>query len=69
MQKFIKLDKTKEEMTKYCMRKAFKFIGDMKIKAKKKGSRSRKEDSEFLSLEMPFKYRIFKLEKILKIKQ
>jgi hypothetical protein len=26
--KFKKLRKTKEEMTKYCMRKAFKFVGD-----------------------------------------
>jgi hypothetical protein len=26
--KFKKLRKTKEEMTKYCMRKAFKFIAD-----------------------------------------
>ena len=26
MNKFAKLRKTKEEMTKYCMRKAFKYI-------------------------------------------
>mgnify|MGYP006898477533 CR=1 FL=1 len=28
VKKFRKLKKTKEEMTKYCMRKAFKFLAD-----------------------------------------
>ena len=28
MNKFKKLKKTKEEMTKYCMRKAFKYVND-----------------------------------------
>jgi hypothetical protein len=32
--KFRKLRKTKEEMTKYCMRKAFKFIADRTRKDK-----------------------------------
>jgi hypothetical protein len=32
--KFKKLRKTKEEMTKYCMRKAFKFIADRTRKDK-----------------------------------
>ena len=35
MQKFKKLKKTKEEMTKYCMRKAFKFIIDKERQEKK----------------------------------
>lgn len=45
-------------MTKYCMRKAFKFIGDLQIKPKKnRPSKSRKEDNDgCLSLQMPFKY-------------
>lgn len=51
MQKFIKLYKTKEEMTKYCMRKAFKFIGDLKTKARRKNSKTKKDDAEgYLSL-------------------
>ena len=33
--KFRKLRKTKEELTKYCMRKAFKFVSDQ---GKKEGS-------------------------------
>lgn len=37
--KFLKLRKTKEEMIKYCMRKAFKFIGDSK---KEKSGKSKK---------------------------
>lgn len=35
MPKFKKLKKTKEEMVKYCMRKAFKFIIDKGKKDKK----------------------------------
>lgn len=35
MHKFKKLKKTKEEMTKYCMRKAFKFVIDKEKKDKK----------------------------------
>lgn len=43
MPKFLKLRKTKEEMTKYCMRKAFKFIGELKTVARKKGSKISKK--------------------------
>jgi len=43
MRKFKKLKKTKEEMTKYCMRKAFKFVNDSKKGSKKKGSSSSKD--------------------------
>lgn len=38
--KFKKLRKTKEEMVKYCMRKAFKFVTD--LKKSPKSSRDRK---------------------------
>ena len=41
--KFLKLRKTKEEMIKYCMRKAFKFIGDTK---KEKSGKSKKEKND-----------------------
>ena len=41
MIKFKKLKKTKEEMTKFCMRKAFKFVNDSKKSTKKKSSSSR----------------------------
>ena len=39
------------------MRKAFKFIGDIKMKPKRKGSsKSRKDENDgCFSLEMPFK--------------
>ena len=43
MGKFKKLKKTKEEMTKFCMRKAFKFINDNKRNMKKKNCSSKKE--------------------------
>lgn len=36
MTKFKKLKKTKEEMTKFCMRKAFKFVNDEKKITKRK---------------------------------
>ena len=42
--KFKKLKKTKEEMTKYCMRKAFKHIGE--------GSRKEKTNSRDLEAYM-----------------
>ena len=38
MMKFKKLKKTKEEMTKFCMRKAFKFVNQAKRKQKKTNS-------------------------------
>lgn len=60
MNKFAKLRKTKEEMTKYCMRKAFKYISEMKTATKKKShSKNSKKDDTATSLsflEMPFKY-------------
>ena len=37
MGKFKKLKKTKEEMTKFCMRKAFKYANDSRKASKKKG--------------------------------
>lgn len=43
------------------MRKAFKFIGELKVNTKKRstGKSSKKEDSEaHLCLDMPFKYLI-----------
>lgn len=43
VRKFRKLRKTKEEMTKYCMRKAFKFLGD-----KHKRALDGRETGEFL---------------------
>ena len=44
MLKFKKLKKTKEEITKYCMRKAFKFIMDKEKKEKK----SSKDTDDFM---------------------
>lgn len=43
LRKFKKLKKTKEEMTKYCMRKAFKFLAD-----KYKKGLEGKETTDFL---------------------
>ena len=39
-------------MTKYCMRKAFKFIGDLKTKTRRKNSKTSKKDEAdgYLSL-------------------
>ena len=42
LEKFKKLKKTKEEMTKYCMRKVFKFIAD---KMRKDRTHNRDVDS------------------------
>ena len=59
MKKFKKLKKTKEEMTKYCMRKAFKFVNDSKKGSKKKGSSSSKDgkqEDESIEFQLPFKY-------------
>lgn len=44
VKKFKKLKKTKEEMTKYCMRKAFKFLAE-KYKKELDGSR---DSTDFL---------------------
>lgn len=44
VRKFRKLKKTKEEMTKYCMRKAFKFLAD-----KHKKVLDSKDTTEFLT--------------------
>ena len=46
MGKFKKLKKTKEEMTKFCIRKAFKFIHQMKRNQNKRNP-DQKTSKEF----------------------
>ena len=43
MTKFKRLKKTKEEMTKYCMRKAFKYVNDAKKSSKASTLPSKKD--------------------------
>jgi hypothetical protein len=43
VEKFRKLKKTKEELTKYCMRKAFKFI----LEVQKNSHNSEPEESNY----------------------
>ena len=54
MTKFKKLKKTKEEMTKFCMRKAFKYVNESKKGPKKRGG-SLKVEEEEIEFELPFK--------------
>ena len=60
--KFKKLKKTKEEMTKYCMRKAFKYIADVTRRDRPHSRDLETYMTEFLgdkhegSFSIPFKY-------------
>ena len=73
--KFRKLKKTKEELTKYCMRKAFKFVSEQ---GKKEGSgrglegsmkKYFAEEDDADSFSVPFKYFFCNQERIQHKKQ
>jgi|JI9StandDraft_2_1071091.scaffolds.fasta_scaffold197275_1 hypothetical protein len=70
MSKFRKLKKTKEELTKYCMRKAFKYVSE---RGKREGTgrglegsmkRYFAEEDNADSFSVPFKYLTHHIEKI-----